>query len=202
VYNFTAATKGEFGWVSANEGGFFTRALTNFLCTPRDQIRYDSQDGFVGWDDFFRRVRDTTLDFFKQAKAASPADAEIRKSESQIPEAFQLGGWPTQYRRQLVLKNDSGRKLCVWVQYYDLNFTTNEWEWYYPTKNAMRYEIEPGAVMRLRHNDWIIGANRVRIWAASLDGQLVWNTYKNQDLFLAKDGYNGPYQQFTFTFNP
>jgi hypothetical protein len=203
VVNFTAASESQFGWVNSRDGGMFTRAFVKFLCEPASGIRKDGEDGPVTWDDFFGRVRDTTDDIFQDARNRAPEGAEIKKSDSQVPQAFHLGGWPTQYRRQLVVKNDTNQTLCVWVMYYDLNFSTNEWEWYYPTKNGIRYELKPGASNTLRHDGWLIGAHRLRIWAATLDGRLVWERYKTEDLYLTpKDGYRGPFGQFTFTFNP
>jgi hypothetical protein len=202
VVNFTAATRGQFGWTT-NIGGYFTWALADYLCSPASAIRADGKDGAVGWNDFFGRVRDRTDANFQQAKAGSPKDDLIQKSAAQVPEAFGLGGWPVQYRRQLVVKNNTGKKIQVYIRYYDLNFTKDAWEWYSPTEKGVHYALENNAVTTLKHNDWIVGAHRARIWAQTPDGSTSWNEYRDKDLNLApKDGYRGRFEQFTFTFNP
>ncbi len=199
LVNFTAATKGELGWVTSTDGGYMTLSFAHYL----RQSGLRGANGKVTWNDLFPLVRNATNDLFQQAKNAAPEGSAIKNAQSQVPEAFNLGGWPKQYRRQLVVKNNTQKTIYVYVEYYDLNFTTNQWQWYQPTQNGIRYEIAPGASHTLRHNSWLIGANRMRIWASSSDGTQVWEEYRNKEVNLAgTDGYNGSMGQFTFTFNP
>lgn len=201
VVDFTGATESQFGWINGRDGGFFTRALTNYLCEPSENIRFDGEAGVVKWDDFFRRVRASTESIFDKAKAASPPDAEIKKADAQTPQAFTLAEWRTQYRRKLIVKNNTRERLCVWVQYFDLNFTNNEWQWYYPTDKTRFYEVAPGVETALNHDTWQIGAHRMRIWANSLDSTRVWVRGKDQDIYLApKEGYKGPFSRFVYSF--
>jgi hypothetical protein len=203
VVNVTASTRGEMSWFNANTGGYFTTALAHYLYQPSSAIRQDGNDGNVSWNDYFGRVQAMTASIFKTNLDAAAPGSAIKKQAAQTPEALVLGQWPTQYRRQLVVKNATGKTIRVWVQYYDLNFTTNQWQWYYPTDNGKSYKLENGKATTLRDQDWLVGANVCRIWAATEDGSVVWNEYKTKEMRLApQQGYSGPFQQFTFTFNP
>lgn len=172
LVDITAAETGTEGWFSSGDGGLLTKCFTNFLCEPPQKIRADGETGDVTWADFFARVRQSTTELFEKYQDGAADDDEIKNAKAQRPIAFSLGGWPTQFRRQLVVNNSTGRKLCVWVQYYDVNFATGEWQWYYPTANGKRYEIDAGKQLTLRHNDWTIGCtvfgSGPRPWTAAI----------------------------------
>ncbi len=195
IVDFTAATESQFGWVSAAHGGMFTKALTNWLCDPRIDETED-------WSKFFARVRDTTDKLFQEAKAAAADGALIKKSAAQRPESFYLGTWKKEFRRQLFVRNNTGERLCVWLQYRDVNFSTNIFQWYYPTNDKTKfYEMAPGQQTFLNYNGSKIGAQRIRIWASSLDSKSTWEKYKDEDYELApRDGYIGSYETGPFTF--
>jgi hypothetical protein len=191
VVDFTAASRGQLGFM-----GLFTTALTETLYQPSSAIRYDGQDGAVSWRDYIGRVQNLTESLFKDMKATAPADHASKQQQTQKPEAFGVGAFPTQYRKQLVFHNKSNKTLRVWVQYYDLNLNTNQWQWYRPTENGLLYTLKPGQKTPLLDGDRLICANAVHYWTATEDGSEVDAKYKTELLRLApQSGYQGPLQQ-------
>ena len=190
--DITAASESQFGWASHTDGGFFTRALAKYLCEPRESLRDDEVDGFVSWDDFFPKVRSLTDSIFDEAKANSDEDAEIRDSYAQQPYAFLLNSWPKNFRRRLIVHNDTPFRLCVWLQYYDVDFASYEYKWYYPTSKTRFYELAPGEKTLLNDNGIPIAAKAMRIWANEVGGNRIWHRYKDVTTDLVDDeGYTG-----------
>jgi Caspase domain len=202
-FEVTAASRGEASWFDADNGGYFTTALALYLYKPNSAIRLDGKEGAVTWRDLFGRVRDLTVNIFKQRRNNAAASDPIREAPSQVPDALALGKWPTQYRKQLLVKNNTDKTLRVWLRYHDLDFSTNQWKWFNPTENGKSYAIKPGQSTRLLDNGWPVGGNSLYIWAASEDGSTVWEQYRDQPLRLVlTNGYQGPMQQHEFSFDP
>jgi hypothetical protein len=113
-----------------------------------------------------------------------------------------------QDRRYLRVKNDTGAKLTVYVQYQTLS-QSKGWTWYPVVPGseprAVAYVFAPGQEADLRHEDWPVNANRVRIWARSASGE-EFVEYRDEDLWLVdeSDGervyYADEAETFTFTF--
>ncbi|HYV37318.1 MAG TPA: caspase family protein [Gemmataceae bacterium] len=203
VVDFTAATKGTVSWCNSN-GGYMTRVLAKALAdstnAPSQAVRPDA----INWPSFFAKVKERTTATFNDIKSKAAANDPILKATSiQTPEAAQLGGWPTQNRKLLKVKNETSEKIKVYVKYYDLNPTTNQWEWRSATENGKYFIIEPGAEKTLNDNGWLIGGARIRIWAASAQSNLMWSKYRDQDLVLVpQGGYHGPVASHTHKFLP
>jgi hypothetical protein len=112
-----------------------------------------------------------------------------------------------QLRRLLQVKNSTGEKVRLWVQYRTLN-SDGSWSWYPSAPggdDAVAFELEPGEETYLNDDDWTLKAARVRIWAESDSGN-EWLDYKDDDLWLVEeqpDGYRYYYaddmETFTFT---
>jgi hypothetical protein len=113
-----------------------------------------------------------------------------------------------QDHRYLRVKNDTGEKLTVFVQYQTLS-QSKGWTWYPVApgsgSKAVAYVFAPGQEADLRHEGWSVKANRARIWARSASGE-EFVEYRDQDLWLV-DEVNGERvyyadetETFTFTF--
>ncbi len=50
------------------------------------------------------------------------------------------------------MKNQVGQHIRVQLQYFDLNFSTNQWQWYYPTNQETVFELPPGKETFLRQD--------------------------------------------------
>jgi hypothetical protein len=106
------------------------------------------------------------------------------------------------------VKNDTGERLTVYVQYQTIS-QSKGWTWnpVVPGSEprAVAYTFVPGQEANLRHEDWPINANRVRIWARSDSGE-EFAEYRDEDLWLVDeiDGdcvyYADEAETFTFTF--
>ncbi len=157
----------------------------------------------MSWDDFFPNVRSPTDSTFDKAKGASNEGAEIRDSDGQLPYTFHLNSRPWNYRRRLVDHNDTPFRLCVWLQYYDVAFITNNYKSDYPTNPTRFYELKPGEKTFLNDNRVPIAAKAMRIEANEIGGNRVWHRYKDVTKNLTDDdGYTGPLEDHTqrFTF--
>jgi hypothetical protein len=116
-----------------------------------------------------------------------------------------VASWQTQ--RYLQVKNDTGEKLTVYVQYR--TFTDKgTWRWY-PAKSeeALAYELDPGETTCLADEGWQIRASRVRIWAVAGESGHTWDQYEKEDLWLVPETFRGiqcyeaeEMETFTFTF--
>jgi hypothetical protein len=112
--------------------------------------------------------------------------------------------------RYLRVKNNTGEKLTVYLQYR--TWTTKRCYAWYPADPAtsdqvLVFEIAPGAETDLYHDNWRINASRARLWAESATGE--WNEYEGKDLWLVEADKSGEHyyygdamETFTFTFNP
>lgn len=93
-----------------------------------------------------------------------------------------------QYLRQLRVVNNSGEKVTVYVQYCTLDNKDKEsWLPADPRKtlDAAAFTLEPGQAKLLKHDNEVISANRVRIWAASATGS--WKEFRDRDLWLVPE---------------
>ncbi|MGE3807150.1 MAG: hypothetical protein AB7K24_21005, partial [Gemmataceae bacterium] len=97
-------------------------------------------------------------------------------------------------------------RVYVFVDAFDKD---DGWGWY-PTAlggTPMRADIKPGESVNgltwlAKEKNWQVHGRRMRIWAESVDGKLVWNGAKNEDVWLCpKLGYlsrNKAYYTYTF----
>jgi Caspase domain len=198
VVKICASAEGQFSF-----SGHFSSALSQSLCMPSASIRPDARNGTVTWPDFFPKLQSLTNQSFQEAKKIAPAGTEQKKAKSQFPRALKLGGWPNQYRRHLVVHNKTGHKLNVWLECYDLNFKTGQWQWFRPTQGTSCYVLNAGEKTALNAGDREAAGSRIRIWAATQDGLQTWDRYREEDLCLSgKDGYQGPIGKYTHTIQP
>jgi hypothetical protein len=144
-----------------------------------------------------------------------------RHWQSEAPPRVQLPSCPApvaeadeeaavQNQRYLRVKNDTGKKLTVWVQ-YRTQTDGDEFAWVPndPAKSdaAVGFEIDAGEEVDLEHQGARVAASRVRIWAESKDGA-AWDRYQNDDLWLVPETdatgsqtYQAAEQEtYTFTF--
>jgi hypothetical protein len=117
-----------------------------------------------------------------------------------------------QSERLLKIRNDSGVKLTVFVQ-YRTQTDQGTWSWFpadpSQSDQALSFEIEAGAETYLDDAGFTIRGSRVRLWATSEAGGQ-WPDARNSDLWLVPevDGtgthtYPAPQMEtFTYTFNP
>jgi hypothetical protein len=117
-----------------------------------------------------------------------------------------------QTRRYLRVKNATGQRIKVWVQYRTMN-DQEQWQWYPAdparAKRGVSFDFEPGEESLVEHNGQRIDGSRVRLWAQAKDGSR-WDEYKDKDLWLVsevdRDGSHTYYAPqigtYTFTFNP
>jgi hypothetical protein len=89
--------------------------------------------------------------------------------------------------------------MTVFLQYRAEN-DAGVWSWV-PAAPGMdqtlTYDLQPGEAVDLQDGDWVICANRVRIWANA--GNQQFNRYQNEDFWLVPEtnsegyhGYNSP----------
>jgi hypothetical protein len=116
-----------------------------------------------------------------------------------------------QNERILQIKNDTGQKLTVWVQ-YRTQAGGMEFSWLpanpEESDQAVAYELNPGEETCLETDGGLLSASRVRIWAESEDGQ-TWDQHKGEDLWLVTEDhgdqgrfyYGEEMETFTFTFS-
>jgi hypothetical protein len=94
-----------------------------------------------------------------------------------------------QTRKLLRLRNATGERLTVWVQYETLT-GTDQWAWLPvdPQKAATAVEIrlEPGAVADVADGRQRVSASRIRIWAQSESGRR-WTRSRDRDLWLVTE---------------
>jgi hypothetical protein len=95
----------------------------------------------------------------------------------------------SQSQRLLKIRNDSGSKLTVYVQYRTYA-DDGTWAWYpndpSQSDRAQACEIEPGAETYLSNAGTTICASRVRLWAVSNSGSQ-WLDAKDSDLWLVPE---------------
>lgn len=142
IFDIQSATRNQFGWSDNDNGGFFTRVLAKWLCEPRGNIRSDGKDDFVTWKEFFRRLRDGTVELFNQTQKAVGAGADIKKYEPETPQAFYLGQWP-RYARYVKIVNKTGFQLNLHLDYYTYDPSINNWRWVRHAKNVV-WPLPPG----------------------------------------------------------
>jgi tetratricopeptide (TPR) repeat protein len=130
---------------------------------------------------------------------------DARKAHADYEKAVQLSpGYdkvvPVQTTRTLRVKNDTGEKLRIYLRYEARN-KAGQWGWC-PAANSIYYDLQPGEVAYLAHDNWRIHARTVRIWAESRDGTNQWFRDRDRDVRLVEAGYRsrnpGTYN-YTFT---
>jgi hypothetical protein len=91
----------------------------------------------------------------------------------------------TQKTRYLRFSNATERGLKVFVVYSTLNENGKE-----ETNDAKPLELtlDAGDVADIFDNDWRVNATKARIWAESLDGLKVWETFKSKPLPFVPEG--------------
>jgi hypothetical protein len=99
--------------------------------------------------------------------------------------------------RYLQIKNETGRKLKVYVSFCVSNAGDEEdWE-----AKPRVFEFEEGETSVLANENGNFAGSKVRIWAES--DKFRWNGYKDRDLVLVAQPYEADdVGMFTFTFNP
>ncbi len=112
------------------------------------------------------------------------------------------GEMTTFYTRYIVAENRSSQAIYVFMLYYTFN-DAGEWNWYGDASEQTYWIVQPGATTYLAIDNVPVHAYKIRIWARSEDGSLVWDTYKNEDLEISPaTGYQAMERDaFTYTFN-
>ncbi len=94
------------------------------------------------------------------------------------------------YTRHILVSNNTDKPIRVYLQYYTYD-ANGQWGWYGDASEETYWAIGPGVRTYLAINDVKLHAQRVRIWARSEDGSLVWLQYRDQDLELVPlSGYS------------
>jgi hypothetical protein len=135
---------------------------------------------------------------------SDPGASDISFSTTASPLA------PVQTRRILRVKNDTGGRLRVFVQYHTLN-DQNQWAWYPvdpgQAPKGVSCIFDPGEETTIEHSSFVINADRVRIWAVAEQGEQ-WTDYQDADLWLVPEVEDGKHQYradqmeaHTFTFS-
>ncbi len=103
-------------------------------------------------------------------------------------------------RRKLNVKNKSGAPLEVAVQYRS---GTSWLPAYGAKKTSLTYTVPDGAEALVGVDGDEIRADRVRVWAKSLDGKSTFSEFKKKDLSLVPEGSyeDKTVQTFVYTFN-
>jgi hypothetical protein len=91
-----------------------------------------------------------------------------------------------QEERSLQIRNDTGKPVTIWVQYYTKT-DQGKWVWF-PADPALSskgiaYELDAGET--LGHQGGKMTASRIRFWVKSEAGE--WAEYKNQDAWLVPE---------------
>lgn len=112
------------------------------------------------------------------------------------------GEMTTFYTRKVAVENRSSQVIYVFMLYYTFN-DAGEWNWYGDASEQTYWVVQPGATSYLAIDDVPVHAYKIRIWARSEDGSLVWDTYKDEDLEISPaNGYQATEREaFTYTFN-
>ena len=113
-----------------------------------------------------------------------------------------------QDRRLVRVKNESGSKLTVYLQYETFTNKGN-WVWYPEnpgSKQVVIFQVPDGAHADMDHDGWPIAARRIRIWGVTADGRQLAD-YRDRDLWLVEEREGGQRfymardgETFTFTF--
>lgn len=91
--------------------------------------------------------------------------------------------------RALSVKNNTGGKLTVYLQ-YRTQAAKGDWQWFPANpgqaKDALSFTVDAGQEASFQDKNATINASRVRIWAVSEKNE-EWNEYKNKDLWLVPE---------------
>ena len=214
IVEIHSSMEGEFSWTNSRDGSFFTSALCKLFCEPAWGIRDDldsGSDGEVTWGDFFGRLRDETSSIFDKTRTEWSAHYDehpeierpkILDSHSQIPFAKSLGNWQEQHTRKVLIENTTNEPICVWLNFYDRDYATEDWKWYTNNGQPYVYEIAPGQTIAPLINGYRIEAKAIQLRAQSTTGSgNRWGDFS--DVLLTTDtGYIGPLESKTFRVGP
>jgi hypothetical protein len=119
---------------------------------------------------------------------------------------------PVQVQRYLRIKNDTGEKLTVYVQYRTL-VDRDQWLWVpadprQSPDEVATFEVAAGSETFLGDGADRVKGSRVRMWAAS-EGGKQWTDAKQKDFWLVPETdakgahyyYAADTQSFTYTFS-
>lgn len=108
----------------------------------------------------------------------------------------------TFYTRYVAVENRASQRIYVFMLYYTFN-DAGEWNWYGDASEQSYWIVQPGASTYLAVDNVKVHAYKIRIWARSEDGSLIWDRYQNEDLEISPAaGYQATEREaFTYTFN-
>ena len=109
-------------------------------------------------------------------------------------------------RKYLKIANHTNETIRVFLTYHTKT-TSGQWEWFPGPpdgSNSIGFLFQPGETAQVRHDEFKINADRIRIWAESVDDSGGWPVYREQDLLIApEEGYNAYFMQdYTHAFLP
>jgi len=214
IVEIHSSTEGEFSWTNSRDGSYFTSALCKLFCEPAWGIRDDldsGEDAEVTWEDFFGRLRDETSEIFDRTRSRYAAEHEahpeaekheILNSQHQIPFAKSLGNWDGQHTRKVLIENTTNEPICVWLNFFDRDYATEEWKWYTNNGQPYVYEIAPGQTIAPLTNGYRIEAKAIQLRAQSTNGSgNRWGDFSNV-MLTTDSGYIGPLENKTFRVGP
>jgi hypothetical protein len=149
-----------------------------------------------------------------QGMAATTEDPQVSEALNCILEAADDGSDDSeqpaavkQTRRYLRVKNDTGEKLTLFVQYRTVT-RSGAWKWFPAdpgSEGAVSFELKVGEEANLVHDGWSINASCVRLWAVTASG-VEMNEYRAEDFWLVEEYnderayYADEMETLTFTF--
>ena len=183
LVDLTAAREGEFGWSNSRDGGLYTQALCMNFCRKPEEIREDGREGIVTWDEVHANARKESNASFEEGKRLAneylddhPEEdrREFAIATSNPPDAyaFQIGGWPSRGAKRIAIRNSTGEPICVWIRFYDRNFTTEKWDWYPSDGTALRYEFNENGDFYPGYNGFYMEARAIQIWGNGVNSNV------------------------------
>jgi len=90
--------------------------------------------------------------------------------------------------RFLEVANETNETVTVYVQYRSAKNGSFSWAPADPrsSKQAVSFQLAPGQRTQIRHDDALVRASKVRIWAEGANGGR-WNEHQSQDLWLVSE---------------
>jgi tetratricopeptide (TPR) repeat protein len=157
----------------------------------------------LGFSLFSLGRKEKAVEAFDQAVRINPRNAEALFWRGSVHEAMGKtalahqdytravkldASWGRQAKlhrtKYLQLANRTSERLRIWIR-YQTRTTDGDWSWYPGEEKFLFIDLAPGAVTKLRHDNWNVHARKVRIWAESRDSDRVWQRHKDRDVNLS-----------------
>ena len=182
LVDINACKPGQESFSNKAFGGFFSACFVHTMCESPTEV---SSTSSLDWTRLCDHVNGLVDDRF----IAADTQTVFRHFTNEWPKTF--------FDRALLVKNDSQFTAKLHVEY--MPHGQNDW-----ITTPTTWTVAPGKAGVLRdkaHNDALIAADQVRVWAESDDGKHLWAKHKTEPLKLTEERTGYADQQIAnFTF--